>query len=67
MVQIEPQIEDNSIFPIGKAAVALGISRDTLRKYTVSGAINHHIHKVNGRKLYKGDDLKRFWNGLTSS
>lgn len=55
-----PDVPDNSRYPIGKAATILGISRDTLRKYTEEGKIKCGFRRENNRRFYTGSEIKRF-------
>jgi len=48
-------------YPIGKAADALGISRNTLRKYADTGDIRCGVSRRNGRAVFRGIDLIHFW------
>lgn len=63
MVNEQPNVSPTARFSIGEAAAILGIHRNTLRRYTNTGAlgINCHYRKCNGRKYYTGLDIIKFW------
>jgi hypothetical protein len=61
MVAIEPDIKDEAKFPIGKTAKILGITPKTLRIYNLNGFIRCDISPINGRKVFRGKEIKRFW------
>lgn len=45
-----------------EAAVILGVSQNTLRKWAASGAIPMHRNPANGYRLFKKADLEKFLN-----
>lgn len=50
------------MYPVGKACDALGIHRNTLRRYTFSGKIKVVSREDGtGRILYTGAEILRFW------
>ena len=61
MVNLCPNVADDSRFPIGEAAALLGVSRGALRRYTDEGVIKCGRYRANKRRFYKGSELKRFW------
>lgn len=42
-----------------EAAAAIGVSTDTLDRYTKQGKIVAHVKKVNDRRWWRGSDLIR--------
>ncbi len=65
MISEEPRVALRGLYPIGEAAAALGISRNTLRKYAEEGFIKFHVRRMSNRKLFKGSDLLRLWSSIT--
>lgn len=63
MVNEQPQIPPSARYTIQEAAQILGISRNTLRRYTNIGptGIRCSYRKSNGRKFYTGLDIVKFW------
>lgn len=62
MVNECPKVADSARFTIGKAAEVLGIHRGTLREHAEQGFIKYGISRQNGRKFFKGSEIKRYWN-----
>lgn len=64
MTSSEPIVKPKDRYPIGEAAKVLGIDRKTLLSYAMlgkrNGGIDCHIGR-NGRKVFNGAELKRFW------
>lgn len=54
-------IKDNEELNSKEVCQRLGISRTTLSKYVNNNMIKFHIKKRNGRKAFKGIDVKLFW------
>lgn len=44
------------------ACECLGISDHTLRRWVAAGYIKKRVHKVNGRMVFRGDDLIALWH-----
>lgn len=61
MVSLMPDIDDNSLYPIGEAARILGVHRHSLRKYAEKNLISSSVHHGNGRRMFAGAALKKFW------
>lgn len=61
MVATEPNISTSGRYSISETCNALGISRETLRKYTTSGEIKCSYRRATQRKFYKGSDILSFW------
>lgn len=64
LVNTCPDIPDNWRGGMSEVSRVLGINRETLRRYVVmgrkKGGIDHMPGK-NGRKLFTGREVKRFW------
>lgn len=61
MVNNKPQIGDTSKFSSKRTSEILGISRRSLFNYVNDNRIKFHVSKINGRKYFKGIDIKMFW------
>lgn len=65
MTAICPDIPSHAIYPIGKTAELLGMSRSRLLYYCELGArqggISYTIPKGETRKKFKGADIIAFW------
>lgn len=44
------------------ACECLGISDRTLRRWVAAGYIKRRVRKVNGKAVFRGDDLIALWN-----
>lgn len=56
-----PQVNETGRYGITETSNALGIHRNTLRKYTEAGYIKCGFRKVSARKFYLGSEIIRFW------
>lgn len=65
MTPICPDIKPNSVYPIGKAAEILGMSRSRLLDYcrlgVRQGGIAFTVPRGEKRKRFKGADIIAFW------
>ena len=50
-----------------EAAVILGVSQNTLRKWAADGQIPVRINPVNGYRLFKKSDLEKFLKKIERS
>ena len=64
MVATEPQVNPEARYTIGQAMALLGMSRNTVKKYTDSGQLRHVVHKATGKKLYLGRAISLFWRTM---
>lgn len=62
MCETEPNISDTAKYNSKQTSVILGIHPNTLRKYADAGCIKFSVSPLNGRRLFKGSDIKKFWN-----
>lgn len=61
MTNTEPEVADNGRYSLSETCKVLKLSIKTVLKYTDTGDLKHGIHKHNGRKFYKGSEIKKFW------
>lgn len=59
-----PKIVPSGNYTMCQAAEQLGISRNSLLKYTKLKLIRYRVSRVNNRKLFVGADLLRLWQVL---
>ena len=63
MNPVWPDIPQSAVYPIGKAAEILGISTRHLLRLATSGVIKFTVNRRNGRKMFSGKELLRYWRG----
>lgn len=61
MNSVLPSVEEQGVYSTGQTCEMLGISRNTLVKYTRAGKIRARRNTLNGRIFYIGTDIKKFW------
>lgn len=61
MTSIEPNVNPLGRYTIKETCQALGICRETLRKYTESGYISVNHRKTNMRPYYLGRAIIKCW------
>lgn len=64
MVSEQPVVNPDSRYTIGQTMQLLGMSRNTVKKYTDSGQLRHVVHKATGKKMYYGHAIVLFWKTL---
>ncbi len=57
----EPKVTADGRYTVAQVCTALGIHRNTLRKYTDCGMIKCGFRRESARKFYKGSEIVRFW------
>lgn len=63
MTAEEPRVSPAGRYSIPETCRILGIHRNTLFRYTMSGKIKCGFRRANGKKFYWGADILRFWRG----
>lgn len=61
----EINVSRTGLYEIKQACEALGMHRNTLRKYIANGSIPTHRRKATGRIVIQGSDLILFFNRRT--
>lgn len=62
MVTEAPKVQPNSRYTVTETCELLGIHRNSLRKYTISGRIKAGVRKSTAKKFYLGSEIINFWN-----
>lgn len=62
MISQEPVISDNAKLSTKEVAELLKVSVWTIQRATNSGLIKCGNRRSNGRRFYKGSDIKRYWH-----
>lgn len=60
MIHIPPQTVPGGRYDIAQTCALLGIHRNSLRVYTINGAIRSEYHPELARKLYTAEEIQRF-------
>ena len=58
---IEPIVNELGRYSVMETCAALGIHRNSLRKYTEQGLIKCGFRKLSARKFYSGREILKFW------
>lgn len=57
---IEPNVSATGRYSVNEASAALGIHRNSLRRYTEQGFIKCGYRRQTARKFYLGSEILRF-------
>lgn len=63
MTTLEPEVADTGRYSLGETCKVLKLSMKTVLKNYEAGHIRCTVRKDNGRKVFQGSDIKRFWKG----
>ena len=58
---IEPKVDEAGRYSVMETCAALGIHRNSLRKYTEQGLIRCGFRKLTARKFYSGREILKIW------
>lgn len=58
---VKPEVDLTARYRTSETCRILGISPNTLRKYTEKGLIKCGFRKVNAQRYYEGKEILRFW------
>lgn len=64
MVNILKDLVPWGLYSVKETCALLGISKATLYRYDSLGLIKHDIRVVNGRRIYRGTEIKRVFNDI---
>lgn len=58
---VEPNVNELGRYSVMETCAALGIHRNSLRRYTEQGLIKCGFRKLSARKFYSGREILKFW------
>lgn len=61
MTSEEPKVSPLGRYSCTEASKALGIHRNTLRRYSEEGFIKFGIHSITRRKFFMGSEILKLW------
>ena len=61
MVSEEPKVSPTGRYSMVQASQALGIHRNTLKRYSEEGHIKFGIHAISRRKFFLGSEILKLW------
>lgn len=61
MTSEQPRVVKTGRYSLKEAAAALAVSTRTLYRHTLAGMINCERRKCNGRPVYTGNEILRYW------
>ena len=61
MCNTEPNVQDSGRYTVMETCKALGIHRNTLRRWMQAGKIACKFRRVDNRKVFEGREIKKVW------
>lgn len=61
MTNIEPKVADAGRYTMAETCKALGIHRNTLRRWLQAGKMKVKFRRIDNRKVIEGAEIKRAW------
>lgn len=61
MTNIEPKVADAGRYAMTETCKALGIHRNTLRRWVQAGKMKVKFRRIDNRKVIDGAEIKRAW------
>lgn len=61
MTNIEPKVADAGRYTMTETCKALGIHRNTLRRWVQAGRMKVKFRRIDNRKVIDGAEIKRAW------
>ena len=61
MTNIEPTVADAGRYTMTETCKALGIHRNTLRRWVQAGKMKVKFRRIDNRKVIEGAEIKRAW------
>lgn len=61
MTNIEPKVVDAGRYTMTETCKALGIHRNTLRRWVQAGKMKVKFRRIDNRKVIEGAEIKRAW------
>lgn len=64
MTSTEPNVSNEGRYSVTETCKALGVHKNTLRRYTAQGFIKCGYRRGTCRKFYSGCEIRRFWKAI---
>jgi excisionase family DNA binding protein len=61
MTNIEPKVADAGRYTMTETCKALGIHRNTMRRWVQAGKMKVKFRRIDNRKVIDGAEIKRAW------
>ncbi len=61
MNSMEPRVQDRGRYTVTETCEALGIHRNTLRRWMQAGKIQCKFRRIDNRKVFEGSEIKKVW------
>ena len=61
MTNVEPKVSDAGRYTMTETCKALGIHRNTLRRWLQSGKMKVKFRRIDNRKVIEGSEIKKAW------
>ncbi len=61
MTNLEPNVADAGRYTVTETCKALGIHRNTLRRWTLAGKIQCKFRRIDNCKVFEGKEIKKAW------
>lgn len=61
MSTTEPKVSDKGRYTMTETCKALGVHRNTLRRWLEAGKIKYKFRRIDNRKVIEGSEIKRVW------
>ena len=61
MTKVEPKVADSGRYTMTETCKALGIHRNTLRRWLQAGKMKVKFRRIDNRKVIEGSEIKKAW------
>lgn len=61
MTNEEPKVADAGRYTVTETCKALGVHRNTLRRWVRAGKIHCKFRRIDNRKVFEGKEIKKVW------
>ena len=61
MTNVEPNVADAGRYTMTETCKALGIHRNTLRRWLQAGKMKVKFRRIDNRKVIEGSEIKKAW------
>ena len=61
MTNVEPKVADSGRYTMTETCKALGIHRNTRRRWLQAGKMNVKFRRIDNRKVIEGSEIKKAW------